>query len=221
MTEVAPAEAPLPGGAGIVGGELRLAGPEWFSIRVDQPADPYRLLLAALAGMGTGEAGVVQVLARPATRRRYGRCRKAAFALRAGQPRSKLVRFIDFWMTKGVPQRSSLSADPTRAADVRAITEKAASLCFEATVRYGILTPAGLHGARQQLKAEGYGIVGAFAPFDGRNHLARRRLPRPRQSLCARHLGKGDLHSVVSRLPWRTCQLIGRWPACHVPGRTR
>jgi hypothetical protein len=65
-----PAEGPLPGGAGITGGESRLAGPERFSLRVDQPADPYRLLLAALAGLGAGETGVVQVLARPATHRR-------------------------------------------------------------------------------------------------------------------------------------------------------
>jgi hypothetical protein len=197
VTEVVPAEAPLPGGAGIAGGELRLAGPEWFSLRIDQPADPYRLLLAALAGLGSDEAGVVQVLARPATRRRYGRCRKAAVALRTGWPRSKLVRFIDFWMTKGVPQRPSLSTDPTRAGDVRAITEKAASLCFEGTVRYGIVTPTGGHGARQQLKAEGHGLVGAFAMFDGRHHLTRRRLPRPWRALCARRLGKGDLYSVA------------------------
>ena len=88
VTEVLDTEAPLPGGAGITGGELRLAGPEWFSLRVDQPADPYRLLLAALGGLDAGAAAVVQVLARPATRSRYGRCRKAAIALRTGRPRS-------------------------------------------------------------------------------------------------------------------------------------
>jgi hypothetical protein len=196
VTEVLPAEVPLPGGEGIVGGELRLAQPEWFGLRVDYPADPYRLLLAALGGLGDREAGVVQVLARPATRRRYARCRKAAIALRTGRPRSKLVRFIDFWMTKGIPQQSSLSADPTRTTDVRAITEKAAAMCFEATVRYGIVTPAGGHGARQQLRAEGHSIVGAFVMFDGRNHLTRRRLARPWRALCTRRLGRGDLYSV-------------------------
>jgi hypothetical protein len=196
VTEVLPATGPLPGGEGIVGGELRLAQPEWFALRVAHPADPYRLLLAALAGLGNGDAGVVQVLARPARPGRYRRCRKAAVALRTGRPRSKLVRFIDFWMTEGVPQRPSLSADPTRAADVRAITDKASSLGFEATLRYGIVGPVRGHGGRQRLKAEGHGIVGAFAMFDGRNHLTRRRLARPWQALSARRFSKGDLYSV-------------------------
>ena len=196
VTEVLPATGPLPGGEGIVAGEMHLAQPEWFRLRVDHPADPYRLLLAALSGLGPDDAGVVQVLARPATRRRYRRCRKAAVALRTGRSRSKLVRFVDFWMTKGVPRTPNLSADPTRAADVRAITEKASSLCFEATIRYGIVGQARGHGERQRLKAEGHGIVGALAMFDGRNCLTRRRLARPWRTLCARHLGRGDLYAV-------------------------
>ena len=196
VTEVVDGSAPLPGGEGIAAGELRLAQPEWFSLRVDHPTDPYRLLLAALSGLGPDDSGVVQVLARPANGRRYRRCRAAAVALRTGRSHSKLVRFVDFWMTKGVPQRPSLSADPTRASDVRAITEKAASLCFEATLRYGIVGQARGHGARQRLRAEGHGIVGAFAMFDGRNRLTRRRLTRPWRTLCARRLGRGDLYSV-------------------------
>ncbi len=196
-TEVVPATAPLDGGEGISAGELRLAEPEWFSLRVDQPTDPYRLLLASLCDLGSGGAGVVQVLARPAGPSRYRRCRRAAIALRSGRPRSKLVRFIDFWMTKGVPQRPNLSADPMRAADVRAATEKAAAICFEATVRYGVVGPARGHAQRQALKAEGHGIAGAFAMFDGRNRLARRHLSRPYRSLCARRLGRGDLYTVA------------------------
>ena len=190
VTEVLAATSPLPGGEGIVAGEMRLAQPEWFGLRVDHPADPYRLLLAALSGLGPDDAGVVQVLARPATRRRYRRCRTAAVALRTGRPRSKLVRFVDFWMTRGVPHTPNLSADPTRAADIRAITEKASSLCFEATIRYGIVGQGRGHGERQRLKAEGHAIVGALAMFDGRNRLTRRRLARPWRTLCARHLGR-------------------------------
>ena len=197
VTEVLDAAAPLPGGEGIAAGELRLARPEWFSLRVDHPIDPCRLLLAALSGLGSGDAGLVQVLARPAARRRYRRCRSAAVAFRTSRSRSRLVRVVDFWMTKGVPQRPGLSADPTRASDVRAITEKAASLCFEATLRYGVVGQARGHGARRRLRAEEQGIVGAFAMFDGRNRLTRRRLARPWRALCARRLGKGDLYSVA------------------------
>ncbi len=193
-TEVVPATAPLPGGEGIAAGELHLAEPEWFSLRVDQPTDPYRLLLATLGDLGSGGAGVVQVLARPAGSRRRRRCRRAAIALRSGRPRSKLVRFV--WMTKGVPARPNLSADPMRAADVRAATEKAAAICFEATVRYGVVGPARGHAARQALKAEGHGIAGALAMFDGRNRLTRRHLARPYRSLCARRFGRADLYTV-------------------------
>lgn len=118
-------------------------------------------------------------------------------ALRTGRSRSRLVRFIDFWMTKGVPATTSLSADPSRASDVRAITEKASSLCFEATVRYGVVGPARGHAQRQALKAEGHGIVGALAMFDGRNRLTRRHLTRPYRALCARRFGGGDLYTVA------------------------
>jgi hypothetical protein len=197
VTEVLDAAAPVPGGEGIAAGELRLARPEWFSLRVDHPTDPYRLLLAALSGLGPDDAGVVQVLARPATSRRYRRCRTAAVALRTGRSRSRLVRVVDFWMTKGVPQHPGLSADPTRASDVRAITEKASSVCFEATLRYGVVGQVRGHGARHALRAEGQGIVGALAMFDGRNRLARRHLARPWRTLCARRLGRGDLYTVA------------------------
>ena len=197
VTEVLDAAAPLPGGKGIAAGELRMAQPEWFSLRVNHPTDPYRLLLAALSGLGPDDAAVVQVLARPASRRRYRRCRTAAVALRTGRSRSRLVRVVDFWMTQGVPHPSGLSADPTRASDVRAITEKAASVCFEATLRYGVVTSDASHGMRQRLRGAGQGIVGAFAMFDARNRLTRRRITRPWRTLCARRFGRGDLYSVA------------------------
>jgi hypothetical protein len=196
LAEVEPASAPVPVAEGVAAGELHLARPEWFALRVEHPVDPYRLLLGALAGLRSGDAGVVQVLARPARSSRYRRCRQAAVALRTGRRRSKLVRFVDFWMTKGVAKTANLSADPTRASDVRAITEKASALCFEATVRYGVVGATGGRAERQHLRADGHGIVGAFALYDARNRLARRRLAHPYRSLCARRLGRGDLYSV-------------------------
>ncbi len=175
----------------------RLLRPQWAGSKIrrtDGPVKPGALKLRQ-----TDEADLFLLsLEGPSSRcpDSVGRRHQQPIPLRTGRPRSKLVRFIDFWMTKGVPHSSGLSADPTRAGDVRAITEKAAALCFEATVRYGIVTPTGGHGPRQRLKAGGHGIVGAFAMFDGRNHLTRRRLPRPWQALCARRLGRGDLYSA-------------------------
>jgi len=192
-TEVRPATAPLPAGAALAAGELRLVEPEWFGIRTEHPADPYRMLLGAVGSLGPEETAVVQVLARPAAPRRYRRCRKAAVAMRTGRPMSMLVRFIDFWLTKGVPCPVNLSGDPTRAADIRAITEKSASVGFEAAVRYGVASAHGDHTARRRLRSQAQGIVAAFALYDGRNRLTRRRLPRGARALAGRPLGRGDL----------------------------
>ena len=86
VTEVLPATDPLPGGEGIAAGELHLAQPEWLSLRADQPTDPYRLLLATLCDLGSGGAGVVQVLARPPGRdQAVPAMPEAAVALRSGR----------------------------------------------------------------------------------------------------------------------------------------
>jgi hypothetical protein len=196
-TEVSPAVAALPAGVALAAGELRLAEPEWFPLRTDHPADPYRMLLGALGALDPDGSAVVQVLARPAGARRYRRCRKAAVALRTGRSMSILVRFIDFWLTKGIPHPTGLSGDPTRTADIRAITEKCASVGFEAVVRYGVASARGGRAARRRLRSQAQGIVAAFALYDGRNRLTRRRLPRAARALTARRLGRADLLMVA------------------------
>ncbi|MHB1712521.1 MAG: recombinase family protein [Acidimicrobiales bacterium] len=98
-------------GLWVPAGELRLAQPECFTLRTDHPTDPYRLLLATLCDIGSGGAGVVQVLARPAGTRRRRRCRRAVLALRSSRPRSKLVRVVDYRMTKV----AHIVIDPERA----------------------------------------------------------------------------------------------------------
>jgi len=69
-TETAPAAAPLPGPGVATGGELRLARPEHYPLRVEHKVDPLRPLLGALAGLDEGESACVQFLARPVTGRR-------------------------------------------------------------------------------------------------------------------------------------------------------
>jgi len=196
-TEITPARVPLPAGAALAAGELRLAEPEWFPLRTEHPADPYRMLLGALGALDPDQSAVVQVLARPAVARRYRRCRKAAVALRTGRSMSALVRFLDFWLTKGAPRPTNLSGDPTRAADIRAATEKSASLGFEATVRYGVASAHGGRVIRRRMRSQAQGIVAAFALYDGRNRLTRRRLPRAARALSTRRLGRGDLLTVA------------------------
>jgi len=196
VTDILATSPPLPFEAGLVAGQLRLAEPEWFSLRNDQPVDPLRMLLGAAGGLDSSGAAVIQVLARPAAPRPYRRCRKAANALRSGQPMSKVVRFIDFWMTRGVLHRPSLSGDLSRSADIRAITEKSSMLCFEAAVHYGVTGPGTGRASHRRLRSGAHGLVAAFAFFDGRNHLTRRRLPRAQRSLSFRTLGRGDLLSV-------------------------
>lgn len=148
-TQIDPAPAPLPAGIALAAGELRLAEPEWFGIRTEHPADPYRMLFGALSRLDPDQSAVVQVLARPAAARCFRRCRKAAITMRTGRSRSMLVRFVDFWLTKGAPRPANLSGDPARAADIRADTEKSASVGFEAAVRYGVASArgAGAHAA--------------------------------------------------------------------------
>ena len=196
-TAIGPATAPMPAGGTLTAGELRLAEREWFGFRTEHPADPYRMLLGALGSLDPEETAVVQVLARPAASRRYRRARKAATAMRTGRSRNMLVRFVDFWLTKGAPRPVHLSGDPSRAADIRAITEKSASVGFETTVRYGVASAQGGRGARRRLRSQAQGIVAAFALFDGRNRLTRRRMPRAARTLATRRPGRGDLLMVA------------------------
>jgi len=68
------ASAPLGVDVGAVtAGELRLAAPEVFPLRVEHDTDPLRALLGAAAGLEATDRVCVQVLARPVTGRRLTR----------------------------------------------------------------------------------------------------------------------------------------------------
>ena len=86
-TVTRPAGPPLPPGAAVAGGTLRLARPEILPLSTSHdPEAPLRALAGAAAGLGDGERAVLQVLARPVAGARLRRARRAARQQRAGQP---------------------------------------------------------------------------------------------------------------------------------------
>jgi len=193
-TETVPALAPLAGPGSATGGELRLARPEHYPLRVEHKVDPLRPLLGALAGLDEGESACVQILARPVTGRRLIRLHKAAAARRAGRSATRLGRLIDL-VTPG-PTVQAATIDPSRSADVADILDKAAQPCWAVCVRYAVATTATDRQAPARLRGRAHAVASAFALFAGRNRLDRHRLAHPAAELAARRLGRGDLVSV-------------------------
>ena len=195
---------PLPPQTTIRAGAMRLAGPDWWSLRTDHDSDPLRALLGAAAEREAREAVVVQVLARPAPARRLARCRKVARALRRGQALSPVGRLLNLATpgARGTP--GSYRHDPERPAQVRAILAKAAGPGWEIGVRYGVAITG--RDARRAVR-HAHGVAAAFAVYADRNQLVRRRLARPARTLQARGLRRGELFSVaelaaLAHLPW-------------------
>lgn len=191
-TETSPAaDRPLlPEGWHASGGRLRLALPGWYPLRTDHDADPLRALLGAAAPEHDGEAAAVQVLARPASFRAVGRCRRAARELRLGRPPSRLARLLDL-VTPGPTRRPS--PDPAVAAEVRAVLDKASSPLWSACVLFGVAARDNRPGA---LRGRAHALAASFAMHSGRNRLVRRRLRRPAEALHRRRPGRMDLLST-------------------------
>jgi len=193
-TETSPADPPMSGPGVATGGELRLARPEHYPLRVEHKVDPLRPLLGALAGLDEGESACVQILARPVTGRRLTRLHKAAAARRAGRSATRTGRLIDL-ITPG-PTSQAATIDPSRSADVADILDKAAQPCWAVCVRYAVATTATDRQAPARLRGRAHAVASAFALFAGRNRLDRHRLAHPAAVLAARRFGRGDLVSV-------------------------
>jgi hypothetical protein len=223
-TVTAPASAPLPPGAAVAGGALRLARAEILPLSTAHNLDaPLRALAGAAAGLADGEHAIVQVLARPVTGSRLRKARRAARRRRAGQPARLVTRLLDLASPGGHGTRRGAGgrSDPEVAAEIRAATEKLASPQWETVVRYAIATIVPVQArdgagrwerraaAAQQaarLRGLAHALASATALYAGRNWLARRRLHRPATAIAARRLVKGDLLSVpelagLARLP--------------------
>jgi len=155
-TRTRPADPPLPPGARAgwrqltAGGECRLALPAALPIRTDHPSDPARPLLAAAAGLAHHEHAVVQILARPAGRRRATRGPGEA-----GEPargpggllRGAVLALLDLaspGRSRARPGRAGPRPDPRaaleQAAADRAAAVKARGPHYATLVRYAVTT---------------------------------------------------------------------------------
>jgi hypothetical protein len=170
--------------------ELVLSGPEWFPLGGDAGPDPLRLVLGQLADLNAGEHALVQIVVRPATAREQRGLTAAARRIRAGVPTSRALRLLELLLPGPGSRRQPL--DPTVSPDVRAVLEKASHPLYRCLVRLSVTAPD-KHVARGRIHA----LAGAFAAYEGRVGLRRRRVRGPERKLALRSLGRrGYLLSV-------------------------
>ena len=174
-----------------VASELVLSGPDWFPLGGEQGPDPLRLVLGQLADLGDEEQALVQVVARPATAREQRRLLAAAQRIRAGVPTSRTLRLLELVLPGPPPQRPTL--DPTVSPDVRAVLEKASHPLYRCLVRLERQRARTSEVARGRMHA----LAGAFAAYEGRVGLRRRRVRGAERKLRLRTLGRrGYLLSI-------------------------
>ncbi|RAY15412.1 type VI secretion protein [Actinomadura craniellae] len=195
-----PADPALPPEATSAGGRLVLARADHHPLATDHDADPLRGLLGAMSGLGRGEHGVVQILARPVTGRRLGRAHRAASALRGGLSATSQGRLFDL-ITPGMSGRAHpgelARLFPERAEQVRAILAKAGRPRYEVQIGYAVTTTRRGEAAEAWARGHAHEIASTFALYScGPQFLRRRRLRSPVAVLNARRLGRGYLLSV-------------------------
>jgi hypothetical protein len=222
-TVTAPAGPPLPPGAAVAGGTLRLARPDILPLSASgDPEALLRALAGAAAGLADGEHAVLQVLTRPVTGARLRKARRAARKQRSGQTARLVPRLLDLASPgHGTSRNRAGTRDPGLAAEIRETTAKLAGPQWETLIRYAAATTAPAQArdgasrrdrraaAAQQaarLRGLAHALASATALLTGRNWLARRRLRRPADAIGSRRLATGDLLSVpelaaIARLP--------------------
>jgi hypothetical protein len=184
-----------------VASELALSGPEWFPIAEAGRPDPLRLVLGQLAGLGAGERALVQVVVRPATAREQRRLRAAARRIRAGQPTSRTLRLLELVLPGQAPGQRPV--DPTVSPDVRAVLEKASHALYRCLVRLSVTAPD-----RPVARGRMHALAGAFAAYEGRVGLRRRRVLAAERKLELRTLARRGYLLSIPELA----------ALCHLPG---
>ncbi|GLZ79599.1 hypothetical protein Afil01_44060 [Actinorhabdospora filicis] len=160
-----PAAPALPPEANHVeAGVIVLGDSHTAAVRADAVADPARLLLAALSGLQTGEYALVQVLARPAPRRRILRLRRRALGHRSGGW-GWGAALADLFLPgpSDTGKRSHVPAPPDawqRRVGQRDL-DRSAGAMLEVAVRYAVATTR--RGDRVSLRTRMRGLANAAA----------------------------------------------------------
>ena len=190
-------------GVAVEGGRLVPARTSAVPLKVRFDTDPLRPLLGVFAALGHGEAGCVQILARPAAARRVRRLRRSLGELsgRGGARPFTLGRVLAGLVPGPAPKQNAYSSpapwrDARTDADARAAAGKLAGPLWEAEIRYAAATrPAG--AGRARARGIAHQIASAMNAYAERNHLRRRRLHHPAQVLAGRGFERGALLSVA------------------------
>ncbi|MFC9973853.1 type IV secretory system conjugative DNA transfer family protein [Spirillospora sp. NPDC127200] len=140
-----PAEHLVPVRAAAVGGRMALGNTDHYPLTTSHESDPIRGLLEAMSGLREGEHAAVQVLARPITGRRLRKARRAASHLRGARSRAPQAALFDLAAPGGDPYRQARPWElsqmfPERAAQVRAILNKANQPRFAVQITYAAAT---------------------------------------------------------------------------------
>ena len=196
----------------IEAGRLIPARSQAVPLRVKFDTDPLRPLLGTFGALARGEAGYMQILARPASPRRTRRLRRTLAALsgRPGTTTPSLGRILAGLGPGPTPSRTVYNSpapwrDARTDADARAAAGKLAGPLWEAELRYAaVVTAPGspqAKAASERIGARARGLAGEIAStmnvYAERNHLRRRHLHRPARHLDSRAFGRGSLYSIA------------------------
>lgn len=194
---VGDADAPVPAAAVAAGGVFTPVLPGWYPLQVEHGTDPMRTLIAAGAGLRSSEHACVQVLARPATAARARTLRRAAVALRAGQPATGGALDPTVWLRGILDALTGLlggapaaggdgrgAGDPVGARDAGPAIDKAVGPLWEVAVRYAVTAPNTSHSTS---RGASRGTSRGTSRGDGRGDAAvvRRRLGVLAQAFAA------------------------------------
>jgi hypothetical protein len=203
------AEPPIPTGlTHATGGQLLPLFGDWLPIDSDGKTDPLRAVLAAGTGLRDNEHASIQILARPASRRRVRAARHVAGRLRYGKPATPTIDvaapirwLLDAVLQIAVPQPTAAHPSVTTLRDphldrqVRAIVDKTSQPLWDTALRYvAATTPRGHTDPMPRLRGICDGLASAFAVYTGHNQLSHRvRSRHPLQLAATRRLGAGFL----------------------------